>query len=363
MRSLLVFLILAIAIITVGFLPRPLIKPDWRHTYEAAKKSQDCEEIDRTIDMLFVVGLEAEGYAEAYNNYRVGRCKYADLSKKEIEDLKFLWSAYEEWDGRTFLNSGIRTSRFGQAYQILNREKYPASEFVRANEKLLFKTYLVSCIDKIPQGMGGFPNYALLQYALNNPAMSVDKIAAIAREQRAVCAKKIVADAQVIASAASTPNEFASFIPLVWIASVLAKESPELGPELEKLENQIPEEAYTIGGYIREEAVYTTYTCKLWYADRVLEGAVKCALHASLASGVEKNAEINAIYYARRAKRLGWRDISQIEENAASQISAECREAIIQLEEIEAQNITDPRDYQQLAWPLGAGEACGPVSD
>ena len=364
MRSLPFLSILVITVIVVGLLPRPLIKPNWRSGYDAAVKSQDCKEIERTIDLLLIVGLDVEGYAEAYNNHKAGRCKYAEFSEREVERAQVLGLVEHIADGQNYFNHDFKTSRFGRAYLVAKRKKYPVNKIVRSNERILFQTYLDSCFDKVPPVMGGFPNYTLLQYALNNPTISVDKIAIIARKQRAACAKKIMADLRVIASAATTPEEYISLTQFLFTASVLSNESPELGPEIETLRNSIPDETYKIAGYLHEEKKKLRgFSCDTWYPDRLLEGAIRCALHANSVSGTERNAEVFAVYFSRRAKRLGWRDISQIEDNAASQISAECHETIIQLEEQEVQNTTSPSEYRKSDWPLDPGEVCGPALD
>lgn len=360
MRFFWCILILAVVAVLIGLTPRPLFKPDWRSSYQAAINENDCEGIDRVIELLFIVGLDVEGHAEAFKNYEAKRCKYADLTQKEVEIAEALGLVGLEWDGRTFLNSDIWSSEFGQRLRILNREKFPSGSFVRNRERDLFQTFLESCYNKLPSGFGGNPNYELLEFGLKNPNISLDQIAEIARNQRASCAYSIVTRANTIASASTTPEEFAAIPRLLWMASVLAKEIPELGSEIESLEAKIPQKAYELAGVLNEQQMeLSAFSCDKWYGDRVLEAAIQCAVSAESAIGVQNNAAMSAIYYARRAERLGWRDVGKIAEEASHKVSDECYNAIIEHEAKEVEGISDSRDFRQLAWSKYSGDACG----
>ena len=359
MRNFPIILFLLVTLTIFGLLPRPLIKPDWRTSYNAAIVSDDCKAIERTVELLFIVGLGVEGHTETYNNHKAGRCKYANLSEQEVKIAQALGHFDGKRYGQNFVRRSFHTSPFGKFYQVYKRKKHPPNKIVIEHERQMIRTGL-SCSDKVRPVANGFPNYSLFKYALNNPTVSNETIAAIASKQRAACAKKIVADIEIITSAATTPGEYVSIIRYLWTAYVIAEESPEIGPVIDLIAESIPDEAYTLAGFTKQDSVPTSI-CPTWYADRVLEAAINCALRASTSAGAD--AAINAIYYSRRAKRLGWHDISQIEGNAANQISAECRDAIIQIEEKEAAGNVDPSAFRKLDWPINSGEVCGPVDD
>jgi hypothetical protein len=76
-----------------------------------------------------------------------------------------------------------------------------------------------------------------------------------------------------------------------------------------------------------------------------LWGSNFCAEN-NLAAG----AASEAAYFARRARRLGARDVDAILRTAEQQLSPECAATVARLEEQEAADQENPRDFKRADW-------------
>ena len=359
MRLFLLFLAIVLGVAFYSFAPRPLFKPDWRTPYEAAIKAGDCEQIERIVDLLFIAEWEGEAFEQVTRNYKEKRCKFSELPDETIEIADVLRNQGNIVDRNTPFNQYTTNSRFHKVMFERKRDKYPTTPFVKKLEKKFFHDSWNLCHDSVPRLFLGNPNFELLEYALNNPEVSLDQIAGIARSERRACAYQMVAQANIIANASVTPEDFASVVIFLWTPMLLTAENPELEKQIEYIEAKIPEEAYEISLRLRsKEGRYTIFTCEKDSGNRELEAAIHCASSAKESIGDVAQADLYALYYARRARRLGWQDVAAIEDSVSASISAECLETVIAHEAKEAEGVTDPRFIEKLKWPIAFEESC-----
>ena len=360
LRTLLLFTVI---VISAAFLvtPRPLIKPDWRTPYNKALAANDCAEIERIADLLEFTLFEKENAQIAYENATEGRCRFSNVSPDEHERLKFAIEHARPFPYNARLNLSIESSLLGRTLAYIRRDKPSVHALIKSHEQRMAQIAAFECYNVVGYGYSGTANYALLSYALETPEIPIQQILEISQNERAACARKIFAELEVIASFAQTPEEYALVVRYLFGVSFLVGSAPELAPAMKRLRRQIPDRGYEIAGIIREQVQPIGFQCENWQGHNVLIEAIECVESANDQLFAETDAPAFALFYAMRAKRLGWRDIRDVEQRAAALVSPECKAEIATYEAEHIHNIDAPRYYKPLRFLREDTPSC--VSD
>jgi len=369
MRLFFTLLVFAAITLAAGFLPRPLVKPDWRTPYEEALARGDCEAANRILKILRVTGFWQEAAAAKFQNRRLNRCN-AELVADYNRDRQSIFNVDSNgYVDRGYIEARWRSSFLGSRLSIRRgRTKLQMSEIVSAayNDT---RNIVRQCADQSSPTSGGLSNYHLLSYGLKSPGLSVETISKIAREQKAQCVRSLLAALAVMKVAARTPEDRAVITLYSFVASFYIQAAPDAERLAADIFADLSIDDYKLarpGILFSEEPdpLEFVYDCRDdRRADQLLTSAIRCAdeAHMFMREFTKAEAPLAAEYaafYAQRAKRLGWRDVGAAQDAAKARLSEECYNAIVALEAEEAGEKTDVRDFSDLDWPTGAGEAC-----
>jgi len=374
MRTVFIVLGFGLIALVIGFAPRPLILPDWQTPYDKALTEGDCEAVSRIIQILRVTDFWQEAGEAEFQNSRLDRCDAEPVPEYSRNRLNIFVTDSEGYVSRGYIEERWSTSFLGSRiyYSRAWRSKLKTSEIVSAANQEL-RSVLRQCMDQYGSVTGGLPNYNLLNYAMKSPDISSEKISKIAREQKAQCVRNILAAVAVMNVAADTPEDRALITTYNFIILMNKETAPDQEWLYGKIFSGLSEADYQLAnpGLTVTEAqepsdyIYSCHNDQL--ADQLLSSAIFCAYVARLfirestldntPSAPPLTAEY-AVFYAKRAKRLGWRDVGAAEDAAKTLLTGDCYDAIVALEAKEADEKTDVRDYEDLDWPIGPGEAC-----
>ncbi len=375
MRTIMPILSLILVALIVGFLPRPLIKPDWRTPYEAAFAAEDCEAVNRFLEILPWLGW----YEEASERELIVKdrqiCGYGPLTDEEREIHSWRQMNPNLGVDETYWSNGWKSSLLGsRIFEYRGRLHLNMSDIVRQGYHD-GRAILRQCRAQYDPTIDGAPNYALLDYAIRWPEVSAEEILRIDREQKARCARSLAANVAVMNAAARTPEDRAAVASFMFAISFLDRRAaPDLSLMYGFNSLDLSEADYQLAfpGMIFEEQreLDMGFSCPDdFLSERLLSEAIGCAYVAQLEmnefpnvgqNDLPQRTRVYAAYYAQRAKRLGWRDFTRAFEEAKASLPATCFEAIIALEVADAGEAADPRDFKAARLPLNPGEACGP---
>jgi len=364
MRAVFVVLGLALIALVIGFLPKPFFKPDWRTPYEMALAADDCAAANRILQILKTTGFYEEASEAEFQNSRLNRCNAEPVAEHNRDMQNIFATDSGGYISRGYFEERWRSSFLGSRFFIWQgRTKLKMSEIVNAANQDARNT-MRQCLEQYP-GFGGLPNYHLLKYAIATPGLLVEEISKISREQKAQCVRKLVAALKVMKAAARTPEDRAA-IAAYWIAiDWHLMTAPEQASLYAPISTDITDDDLKLafpGMFFEgaQEPIYIGYTClDNRFANLLLIAAIRCANDARLLAEVDVPlAALYAVYYSRRAKRLGWRDVQAPENTAKARLTGECFNAIVKMEAEDAGDKTDPRDFVTSRFPVNPGEPC-----
>lgn len=375
MRSITLILILILVALIVGVLPRPLIKPDWRAPFEKALAEEDCRTINRFLEILPWLGWVEEASEKELIVKDRQICGYGPLTDEERETHSWRQLNPNLGLDEAYWSSGWKSSLLGSHIsEYRGRLPLKMSDIVRQAYRQ-GRDVLRQCGPQYGPSRGGLPNYSLLDYALRWPEVSAEDILKIDREQKARCARSLAANVAVINAAARTPEDRAAVASFVFAISILNRRSaPELslmyGFNSLNLSDADYQLAFPGMMFEASKELNLGFSClDDFLSERLLSDAIDCAHLAQLEMNEFTNedqvgslyrTQVYAVYYAQRAKRLGWRDFTAAFEEAKSSLPDVCFDAIIALEADDAGEAADPRDFRPALLPLDPGEVCGP---
>lgn len=354
---------LALITLIVGFFPQPLVKPDWKTAYEKAISVRDCAAASRIIEILGAAGFWREAGEAEFQNKRQNRCDAGALAEHNTGRDSIFHTDSDGYVSRNFLDEDWRSSFFGsRVYFWRGRTKLKMSDVVNAANRDARET-LRQCINKVGSIANGLPNYDLLNYALNNPKISSDQISKIAREQQAQCQRQLLAALKVMKVAARTPEDRAAITLYAFPVALLKETAPDQAPLLASIFDDLTLEEYRLARpdtQWSEGEQLAGFACRDDpLAEQMLIYTIQCADEAKAFLRFDQTgAALRAVYYARRAQRLGWRDVQAAEDLAKVHLTEECFSAIVEMEARDAGDNTDPRDFDRPIWPANSGEVC-----
>lgn len=355
------FWIVAVAASLVwAFWPRPFFSPDWKSTLSAAVAANDCVAIERLVDVLSVTGHVSEFLMTAADLADSKKCKFAEVVETEIANWRAVGK--QGHSKSSFTDFVVERSPLGSRIaNYLSGRPYSTDAMFRAAELRSGEIWR-TCRDKLEPIAGGVPNRRLLAYALSNPKIPGEAIHRIAREQSALCAHEWVMVAKLMVESAQSDADFERAYSAFRWAGLADNMAPELSELVSRTsENLRARRRLSKDYYLPDAEELADEVCiSTAVSGRSLWTSMQCAGRSDVAD--VDVTDVSAVYYARRAQRLGWRDVKAIESEAASRLSPECATAMRDLEAREAGDATDPRDFPPHKWPVGQGEACGEES-
>ncbi len=343
-----------IGLLLFGFLPRPLFSPDWKTPLEKAVAANDCKAAERITDILGYTGHTGDYYSTVLRLGKSGHCRFAKIPERALAGAKTLG---EDYSRSTSPYDIIARSPFGsQILRYFGGRPYSRNSAFHSAQDL-YQSARGRCRDKFDPVAGGAPNINLLAYAVAHPEVSGDDIRKIAFESSALCVHEFVQIAKLMEASARNRDEFEL------ATDVLGLTQLHLGfaPTQNRIFSIVRESLLARGvegRFLAEEENAECIGHGLAAADLWSSGI--CA--ENMASGSMEQA-VSAVYFARRAKRLGWRDVETAEAIAVEKLPAECVAAMTDLEAKEAGDKIDPRDFERRDWPVGPGAACGAASN
>lgn len=355
-----ILLLLVIGGLIIGFMPRPLFTPDWRTPYEAALEANDCDGLQRLFGILSVTN-DLPGQLEVMNT----------LEKREIcGATRDPATDYElhSTDGErppTFLQRAKYSSLLYPRIEGRLRNQPKSQNPIIHSSQIRFRETFYSCAGLFGP-FTGHPDYTLMAYALEHSEMSVDDIAFISLQQTAACAGKMLEESVLMLNVAKTPEDYEISLHSAALYEAYGFLVPATAAELVRVVNALPDEVKDANGWavmiiIERRPLYiqSTIGCS-HYSERLLAAAEACASRAANLISEIPDAALFAHYYALRAKRLGWVNITSAEEMAQSALTPECLAAVTALEENHAADRMDTRQYDALtsAYDLHDAPAC-----
>ena len=354
---------LVLIALTVGFLPQPLLKPDWKMPYDKAIAAADCAAASRIIEILGASGLWREADEAEFQNKKQNRCDAGLIVEHNMGRDSIFDTDSDGYVSRNFISEDWRSSFFGSRFYFWRgRTKLKMSKIVYAADRDARET-LRQCVDKVGGITDGLPNYHLLKYALKSPQISSAQIYKIAREQQAQCHRQLLAALKVMKVAARTQEDRAAITLYAFPAALLEKAAPDQASLLSSIFDDLTLEEFQLArpGTLWSEAepIEGPFCRNGQLADQILVFTIQCVeeANASILIG-QSDAALPAVYYARRAKRLGWQDVQATESLAKTLLTEECISALVEMEVQDVGAETDPRDFEHPKWPLRPGEAC-----
>ena len=352
------WLLTMVALLIFSLWPRPFVKPDWRTPLERAIAAKDCVAIERLADLLDATGHGSEFEETAANLAEAKLCRFATLDAARIANLR---AVAKQGHSRSDLSREIRErSPLGSRVAYYFGERPYSKDPVFRSAQLRSQEIWRVCKVALEPIAGGIPDHHLLAYALKNPEIPFEEIARIRQEQSALCAHEWVMVAKLMAVSARSDADLERAVSSYVWAGLADNMAPELSEIVARIAQDLRARGATPGDhYLPSTEEFAAELCDSTYVPgRALWSAMQCASLKNLYADDLRTSDMRAVYFARRAQRLGWRDAAAIEAGAAARLSPECVAAMRDVEVREAGNATDPRDFASLQWPIGHGEAC-----
>lgn len=341
---------LILGLLLWGLSPRPIFAPDWRTPLSVAVAADDCTSVERIVEILQITGHEDAYHDAVVTLGEAKKCRFASLDDEAISSSKRLVEQFGADNGILF-RAYTRSPTIVRLRSLqLSRTATQNSLFDEAERRI--RSAVRECRDKFSPIEGGIGNERLLAHALENPDVPARSIWHIADEQRARCAREFASAALVMEAAAQTRADrqrVSNFMPLL---EIYGDNAPELAASLDRLQKRLAE--FPPQGFVDESEGPGCFPAGADAAD--LWSAIRCA--KSNGGSVEEDAI--AVYFAARARRLGWRDVNAEEKSARERLSPECADAMIAVEAEAAGGSDDPRKFQLRNWPIDPGELCDP---
>ncbi|MEQ1930593.1 MAG: hypothetical protein ABL957_08685 [Parvularculaceae bacterium] len=346
-----ILMVLAIAALVAGLWPQPFIWADWRTPFQEAVAQDDCVAAERILNLLALTGHDGASFEAAAQLGRLRKCRYADAANaKDTEGYAAQSDAYE----MDLLTSIRRTSFLGTRIveQIEGRPRSKDQAF-REAERLWYSVWR-ECSDKYGEGYNGLANRRLLNYALSHDDLTTDDIYRISYEQLAFCAHAKIQIVKLMETSARSERDLdltADALHSLWFDAQFA---PDQSRAIAVLVAALEGRGKKVLA-LTEWGVPGGNNCSISYhalGSKDLWGSNLCA-EKTLAAGQAPEAA----YFARRARRLGARDIDAILRIAEQRLSAECASTVARLEAQEAADQDNPRDFKRVdqQWE---GDAC-----
>ena len=370
MRCFFLLFVLASIALVVGFAPRPLFIADWRAQLDEADVKGDCQRVGKIIDVVEAVGLYGEARFQRAKLYFEGKCASTyDADDEERDFYKKYGTDFYFTESQSYFTERWRSSLIGSRFAVgRGWSKLELTKPV-AKARRQARAVVRACIDQYFPDFGSLPDYDLLNYAMANPDLSVDKIKKISRERRAQCVRNLLAAVRVMSAAAQTPDDRAEITRYEFSVLFLLYSAPEQAVLYEAIFSELTDEDYQRGHpelqFDKEISVMVGYVCPdEHFSGQLLASAINCsegarlAIHQGNESFKQHSAALHAVYYAERARRLGWRNIEANLDAARPRLSEECYSAIVTLEAQDAGDHKGTRDFASHAWPVNPGEVC-----
>ena len=345
-----ILMVLAIAALVAGLWPQPFIWADWRTPLQNALSEDDCVAVERILSLLALTGHYGALSEALAKLGRLQKCRYADASAADTEGYEALSDDYE-----ADLFSSIRRTSFLGTRIVEQIEGRPRSKdpIFRSAERLWYSVWR-ECADKYGEPYNGLANRTLLNYALTHDDLTTDDIYRISYEQLAFCAHAKIQIVKLMETSARSARDLDLTADALQSLFLDDRFAPDQARAIAVLVAALEGRGKKVLA-LTEWGVPGGNNCSISFhalGSKDLWGSNLCA-EKTLAAGKAPEAA----YFARRARRLGARDIDAILRIAEQRLSAECASTVARLEAQEAADQDNPRDFKRVDWPW-EGDAC-----